>query len=761
MTQIRRNWTALGAVLTGVAILASPALPGAQQPTFRASVDVIAVDVTAVDAGGHPVVGLTPDQFEVRLDGHKRKVVSANFVDFRQTSTDVASGGAVEAEPPAQIEDDASGEGSTNGRVFMVVIDCRSFYPDDAVHVVKAARDFVNRLPPNDMVGVFAYPLGPKLDPTLSHAAIARAIEGVTGQRGIRNTGEFNLRGAEIVNLSFWTRGEPNSSAQRIVDSLCAPSDGPCLERLRIEADADAFELEAQASSSMETVRSMVQSFGGVPGRKTVVFVSAGLVVSDTVGGHPDLGELGVDIGEAAAKANVTVYTLFIDANMLDRTTAESRRGAGPTSNPSRDTAINERWLDQFTGQAGGELIRVLSDSGETALNQILTETSAYYLLGVEPDQADRNGKNHRVTVKVNRRGVRVMSREWAFVPKVGDTEAAAAAPPPPAFNAAAVAPALPARVVSPAIEPLVAAFERGDDAGLRTSVEIAGNPAQIMRDVVAAAPWPEAPRRQPVFALEAAAAALLGRDDSAKTEAAKLLAHENAVVRQPGGADAIECGWYRAELFLLQGLNQPNLSAPLSTVALQRCPTDARLLLAHAIVDDQRWPQDLRGMPAVPVDTSTPTADQAEALVARYEAAAKLPDTAIEARVREAWLLCRLGRFADALRLVNDPTTPDADGNVRYYYQLVRGQTLRAIGQDDGAIAAFRAALAISPGAESARVALMTLQVVGGERQGAQAMAEAVQAAPANAVDPWWFYWQGDYSRFQSELTKLRDLTR
>lgn len=52
------------------------------------------------------------------------------------------------------------------------------------------------------------------------------------------------------------------------------------------------------------------------------------------------------------------------------------------------------------------------------AFDRILSETSAYYLLGVSPDDADRDGKPRKLSVKVKPGGATVRARSWAVVPK-------------------------------------------------------------------------------------------------------------------------------------------------------------------------------------------------------------------------------------------------------------------------------------------------------------------------------------------------------
>jgi tetratricopeptide (TPR) repeat protein len=182
---------------------------------------------------------------------------------------------------------------------------------------------------------------------------------------------------------------------------------------------------------------------------------------------------------------------------------------------------------------------------------------------------------------------------------------------------------------------------------------------------------------------------------------------------------------------------------------ALQRCPSSARLHLAHAFALEQQW---LRGR--------TVAAQEPE-IVARYEGAMKFPETAAEARVRAARFLSARGEHARALQMLEALDTPPPDPEVRYYTIIVRGQALRALGRADDAAAAFREALQTWPGAQSARVALMTLLMSGGNRGEAAALAEEIQNAAADQYDPWWTFWLGDYRRYPAVLERLRELAR
>ncbi len=61
-----------------------PQAPAPKPPdpqVFRSAVELIAIDVQVIDRRGVPVAGLGPDRFEVTVDGRRRRVVSAAFLD--------------------------------------------------------------------------------------------------------------------------------------------------------------------------------------------------------------------------------------------------------------------------------------------------------------------------------------------------------------------------------------------------------------------------------------------------------------------------------------------------------------------------------------------------------------------------------------------------------------------------------------------------------------------------------------------------------
>src|SRR4051794_14040025 len=109
-------------LLAFAAVLAAGVLGAQQQPTFRASVELIAVDVQVVDHNGAPMTNLRPESFEVTIDGKRHKVGSVDFV--RHSVSDRSSGVVHATSGPIATNEWPTGG---PGRTFMIAVDLGSF----------------------------------------------------------------------------------------------------------------------------------------------------------------------------------------------------------------------------------------------------------------------------------------------------------------------------------------------------------------------------------------------------------------------------------------------------------------------------------------------------------------------------------------------------------------------------------------------------------------------------------------------------------
>jgi tetratricopeptide (TPR) repeat protein len=95
-------------------------------------------------------------------------------------------------------------------------------------------------------------------------------------------------------------------------------------------------------------------------------------------------------------------------------------------------------------------------------------------------------------------------------------------------------------------------------------------------------------------------------------------------------------------------------------------------------------------------------------------------------------------------------------DPIVQYVARMISGRALEGSGRPAEAVAAYRAALAVWPGGQSATIKLASLETMAGHLDEAYALVERSFATPVRD-DPWRLFGYGDYVRFPGWIAELR----
>ena len=235
----------LALALVVIPVNAAPAAGGRQTPTFRGGADVIAVDVQVVDHDGQPVPDLAADKFTVTINGRRRRVLSATLIDSSASAPDGV---------PLASRNTSTGPAPLTplARVVILAFDCFSLDIASADEAAKAARLFIEQSPPGDLIGLFVFPLGPRLDPTTDRGAIEAALNRIVGQKETQAGYRFDLRPSELIDMVPWAE-MPGPAADRgaqLADSICRSDADPgaaCLKRLAAEVLLRVMAYEGQA----------------------------------------------------------------------------------------------------------------------------------------------------------------------------------------------------------------------------------------------------------------------------------------------------------------------------------------------------------------------------------------------------------------------------------------------------------------------------------------------------------------------------------
>jgi VWFA-related protein len=307
----------------------------------------------------------------------------------------------------------------------------------------------------------------------------------------------------------------------------------------------------------------------------------------------------------------------------------------------------------------------------------------------------------------------------------------------------------------------LTAAFERGAVAQVQDSLRRHVAPLLLLKDFEEEGnPWPGSPRLEAAFALVLVEPLVFSTRSADRTAAQLFLERYWTLVKQPLDPDDFEAEWMYAALTMLQGIIRPAAVEPFIERALAQFPKDPRFLLLRAINSEQR---SLPGTRLTVYEApGAPPPAIADIVRQHYQEAMAFPSVTAEARIRLAWMLYRSGQHDQALsQLMEAGSAPVPDSELRYLQQLFLGHVLAAKGEHEQSIAAYRAAAAILPGAQSPRVGLMNTLLMRGERAEAEALAEFIQTTRNLSQDPWWSYWQGQYRRHPQALLRLLEMAK
>ena len=373
-----------------------------QKQVFRSDVDVIAVDVAVIDGKGAPVPNLGPDDFDVTVSNKPRKVVRAAWMAYG-----TAPGATTEPSASSAAVDDAAM--ASSNRMFVIAIDQESFEQTGAYAARNAVEGFIDQLRPDDRIGIYTFPARlAAFTLTTDHAMLKRSLFNLAGSRQ-EPTNQFHMSVPEIIDIA---NGDSETEA-RVFGRECAGGTACAPGSIRMEANSMATNLELDMTKSIEGLRGLMHGLADIPGRKILVLISGGMISSDRHGGRVNAAnEIQTLVSDAAA-ANAALFVLHLDWSYL-QTFGKKDDLAGTYF---RNGEIAKTGLEMMAGMLGGDLIRVQGNSGDVAFKRVLTETSAYYLLGVEPALEDRDGKAHPIKVKVKRRGLTVLARSEVTIP--------------------------------------------------------------------------------------------------------------------------------------------------------------------------------------------------------------------------------------------------------------------------------------------------------------------------------------------------------
>jgi VWFA-related protein len=364
----------------------------AQDAVFRTSVDVVTVDAIVLDGNGRPLDDIKPEDFVVRVDGQARRVVSSQFIAQPASSRRVA---------PLAARHFTSNESMDTGRFVVLAVDEAHIRRTEGRPALDAAARFLNTLDPLDLVAVAPLSRVGVVEFTRDRLNSKRQVERLTGHTDPVFL-QFNIGLLEAVEIADGSRSRLADAVQRECGRSLAEYINPnravndtrggrdaCPEQLEQEARAMAQHARTQARISLDGLQALVGGLRAMPGSKTVVLLSEGMVFDPRL----------IDLSEFAAlakDARVALYVLHMEAPLFEA--AQDR--VSPTL--LRDVQLRGDGLSRLASAARGAVFRLVGGDARP-FDRIAAEISGYYLLAFEATDADRDGRVHKIDVALAR----------------------------------------------------------------------------------------------------------------------------------------------------------------------------------------------------------------------------------------------------------------------------------------------------------------------------------------------------------------------
>jgi VWFA-related protein len=429
--------------LYGVCLACLPLLAQeANAPVIRSTTQEVLLDVVVRDKKEHLVRNLKPEEIRVLEDGVPQRLKTFHFTDQEteqpQAAAEPAASSSALARQPAPRGPALNPLHNLN----VVTIVFERMGPRNRLFAEQAALQFLqNEFRSNTYAGVFSldYRLN-ALQPytnsqELLRTAIARASTGNYTEFRKDSENVLNNLAAEISSgrggITIGAAGgdpfQSSAAATAGAESAGMSSDGQMMMARLVWQQMEMVTYGA-GWRSLDGLLALVRAQSALPGRKTVLLLSEGIVVPWQV------ANMFQSIISAANRANVSIYCVDVTgltAKSPGRANTDLLRTSAKISASQNMEAIGDAAYDMFhqdefvnmslhanpqaamaelAESTGGFLIANTNDTSKP-LHKVMEDVRAHYELTYVPSSENYDGHFRKIEVQVLRAGAQVHTR--------------------------------------------------------------------------------------------------------------------------------------------------------------------------------------------------------------------------------------------------------------------------------------------------------------------------------------------------------------
>lgn len=391
----------------------APASPQVPPPTIRVTTHLVLVDVVVTDKQGKPVAGLHPEDFTLEENGKAQKI--SMFVRPSENA-------APEPLPPGIYSNRP--EYRSEGPITVMLLDAlNTEYKDQAYARQQMLRFVQQQYKPGERMAVFTLTgsLGVLQDFTADPQILYTALQRYQPQPKTFQTAAQPTQS-----------GEGAATTSQIVTDL-DPATGPLSDSAQAAVAAFAgaqvgYAEDQRALITLNALNSLARILGGLPGRKSIIWVTGdlpfSLIPENRSVTDAELSEdlPSLDTRRVGQHAAGSAAEFFRQSHAEDiRETAARLSSAQVAIYPvdarglsiSTDTDAQET-MREMARETGGRAY-VNQNEIKEGVERAFADESATYTLGYYPENKKYDGKYRNIKVKVNQSGAEVFHRRGYY----------------------------------------------------------------------------------------------------------------------------------------------------------------------------------------------------------------------------------------------------------------------------------------------------------------------------------------------------------
>ena len=364
---------------------------------FRVNSDLVLVNVVVRDKSGALIRDLRRDDFTIQEDGKSQQIQSFDIENPDAVSETEMTQNTVQGDVPApkiMASRNAPQEVVRDRRLIVLFFDLSAMEDEEVDRAMKSARDFVDKqMAPADLVSVVTLDASMQVvqDFTADREALKKTIARIGGNEG---------QGFQNGDTGDTSNGADTGAA--------------------FVADDTEYNI-FNSDRRLQAIAALSETLSRFQQKKSVLYFSGGLQKT----GVENQSQLRAAIN-AAVRSNVSLYA--VDSRGLQalppggNATQGSLRGVGAYSGAAVQGDLDSNFSSQETlvtlaSDTGGKAFLDTNDFGP-AFKKVQSDTASYYLIGYRSTNKTMDGRFRKITVKVNRKDVKLEFRQGYYGPR-------------------------------------------------------------------------------------------------------------------------------------------------------------------------------------------------------------------------------------------------------------------------------------------------------------------------------------------------------